>query len=134
MMSFSFMAPTLFEHDADTDAILRASEVAYNSSRESLERLAKIKKFVVWLKAEMAKAGLPTKEGLVLDGESGGWFFDIASKDGFVMCIVSNLDGDATRISLLITEMGGAAEGVDREVEALLKRSSEIVGLEVDAD
>jgi hypothetical protein len=47
------------------------------------------------------------------------------------MCIVSNLDGDGTRISLLVTEMGGAAEGVDRAVEALLNRSSEIVELEV---
>jgi hypothetical protein len=79
----------------------------------------------------MEKAGLPTEKGLVLDGESGGWFFDVASNEGSVMCIVSNLDGDGTRISLLVTEMGGAAEGVDRAVEALLNRSSEIVELEV---
>jgi hypothetical protein len=130
MMSFSFMAPTLLEPDADTDAILSASDVCYNASRESLERLAKIKKFVLWLKAEMEKAGLPTEKGLVLDGESGG-FFEVGSNEGFVMCIVSNLDGDGTRISLLVSEMGGAAEGVDRAVEALLNRSSEIVELEV---
>jgi hypothetical protein len=49
------------------------------------------------------------------------------------MCIVSNLDGDGTRISLNLTEMGSAAEAVARAVEALLKRSSQIVGLEVDA-
>jgi hypothetical protein len=131
MMEFSFTAPALLEPDADTDAILSASEVAYNASRESLERLAKIKRFVLWLKAEMEKAGLPTKKGLLLDGESGGWFFEVASNGSFVMCIVSNLDGDGTRISLLVTEMGGAAEGVDLAVEALLKRSSEIVELEV---
>jgi hypothetical protein len=131
MMSFSFTAPTLVEPDAETDAILSASEVFYNAPRESLERLAKIKKFVLWLKAEMEKAGLPTKKGLVLDAESGGWVFEVASKEGFTMCIVSNLDGDGMRISLLVTEMGGAAEGVDRAVEALLNRSSEIVELEV---
>jgi hypothetical protein len=131
MMSFSFTAPTLLEPDADTDAILSASDVCYNASRGSLERLAKIKKFALWLKAEMEKAGLPIEKGLLLDGESGGWFFDVASKDGFVMCIVSNLDGDGKRISLLVTEMGGAAEGVDRAVEALLNRSSEVLELEV---
>jgi hypothetical protein len=131
MMSFSFTAPTLFEADAETDAILSTSEVFYNASRESLERLVKIKKFVVWLKAEMEKAGLPTKEGLVLDAESGGWIFEVASNEGFVMCIVSNLDGEGTRTDLLVTEIGGAAEGVDRAVEALLNRSSEIVDLEV---
>jgi hypothetical protein len=133
MIFFSFTAPTLLEPDADTDAVLAASDVCYNASRESMERLAKIKKFVVWLKAEMEKAGLPVENGLVLDGESGGWFFDVASKEGSVMCIVSNLDGDGTRISLNVTEMRDAAEGVDRAVEALLSRSSEIVGLEVDA-
>jgi hypothetical protein len=47
------------------------------------------------------------------------------------MCIASNLDGDGTRINLAVTEMGGAAEGGDRAVEALLNRSSEIVELEV---
>ena len=132
MMSFSFTAPTLLEPDADTDAILSASDVFYNASRESLERLAKIKKLVLWLKAEMEKAGLPTKKGLFLDGESGGWFFDVASNEDSVMCIVSNLDGDGTRISLTVTEMGGA-EAIDRAVEALLIRSSEIVELEVEA-
>ncbi len=131
MMSFSFTAPTLLEPDVDTDAVLSASDVFYNAPRESLERLAKIKKFVLWLKAKMEKAGVPTEKGLLLDGESGGWFFDVASKEGSVMCIVSNLDGDGTRISLLITEIGGAAEGVDRAVEALLNRSSEIVDLKV---
>ncbi len=85
MMSFSFTAPTLLEPDVDTDAVLSASDVFYNASRESLERLAKIKKFVLWLKAEMEKAGLPTEKGLLLDGESGGWFFDVASKEGSVM-------------------------------------------------
>jgi hypothetical protein len=133
MMFFSFTAPALLEPDADTDAVLSASDVFYNASRESLERLVKIKKLVLWLKAEMEKSGLPTKEGLILDGEGGGWFFDVASNEGSVMCIVSNLDGDGTRISLNLTEMGSAAEAVARAVEALLKRSSQIVGLEVDA-
>ena len=130
MMVFSFTAPTLFEPDVDTDAVLSSSEVFYNASRESLERLAKIKTFVLWLKAEMEKAGLPVKKGLHLDGESGGWFFDVASKEDSVMCIVSNLDGDGTRIELTVTEMG-SAEGIDRTVEVLLKNSSEIVGLKV---
>src|SRR5579863_1765902 len=130
MMAFSFTAPTLFEPHADTDAILSVSDVVYNARRESLERLAKIKKFVLWLKAEMEKSGLPTKKGLVLDGESGGWFFEVASNEGFVMCVVSNLDGDATRISLVLTEMGGA-DGIDRTVEALLNGSSEIAELKV---
>ncbi len=133
MMEFSFTAPTLLEPDADTDAILATSDVAYNASRETLQRLAKIRKFVVWLKAAMEKAGLPVKKGLLLDGEGGGWFFEVASNEGFVMCIASNLDGDGTRISLLVTEMGGAAAGVDRAVEALLKGSNEISELDVDA-
>ena len=132
MMEFSFTAPKLLEPDADTDAILAASDVAYNASRETLERLAKIKKFVVWLKEVMGRAGLPVKKGLLLDGEGGGWFFEVASNEGFVMCIVSNLDGDGTRINLLVTEMGGAAEGVDRAVEALLNGSNEIRELKVD--
>ena len=130
MMVFSFTAPTLLESDADTDAVLSASDVFYNSPRETLERLAKIKKIVLWLKAEMQRAGLPVKKGLHLDGESGGWFFDVASKEGSVMCIVSNLDGDGMRIELTVTEMG-SAEGIDRAVEALLRNSSEIAGLEV---
>ena len=129
-MDFSFTAPTLLKPDANTDAILGTSDVFYNTSRERLERLTKIKKLVLWLKAEMKRAGLPVKEGLHLDGEGGGWFFDIASREDSVMCIVSNLDGDGTRISLTVTEMG-AAESIDQAVEALLNRSSEIVGLEV---
>jgi hypothetical protein len=130
MMSFSFMAPTLLE----PHAIPAASEVMHDVPMETSERLVKIKKFVHWLKAEMEKAGIPTEGGLVLDPASGGWFFDVASDEGFVMCIVSNLDGDGTRISLTVTEMGDAAEGVDRTVEALLNRSSEIVDLKVAAD
>jgi hypothetical protein len=57
MMFFSFTAPALLEPDADTDAVLSASDVFYNASRESLERLVKIKKLVLWLKAEMEKSG-----------------------------------------------------------------------------
>jgi len=135
MMSFSFTAPTLMEPEAlfDPDAILKTSEVYYNTTRETLERLARIKKFVVWLKAEMEKAGIPTKKGLVLDGEGGGWFFDVAANEGSVMCVVSNLEGGGTRISLTVTEMGGAPEGVDQAVGALLKRSGEISELQVGA-
>ena len=88
---------------------------------------------VVWTSGSPMGRNSPTpKKGLVLDGESGGWFFDVASDEGSVMCIVSNLDGDGTRISLSVTEIGGAADGVDRAVEALLNSSSEIVDLEVD--
>jgi hypothetical protein len=72
MMSFSFTAPTLWEPDADADAILSASDVCYSASRESLERLAKIKRFVVWLKAEMEKAGLPTEKGCFSTENPGG--------------------------------------------------------------
>jgi hypothetical protein len=127
MMVFSFTAPTLLE----PDAIPSANEVMHDVPIETSERLVKIKKFVLWLTVEMEKAGLPTENAPLLDAEGGGWFFDVASNEGFVMCIVSNLDGDGTRISLTVTEMGGAAEGVDRAVEALLNSSSEIVELEV---
>jgi hypothetical protein len=48
------------------------------------------------------------------------------------MCFVANLDGDEACISLLVTEMGGAPEGVDRAVEALLRRSSQIAELKVE--
>jgi hypothetical protein len=72
MMSFSFTAPTLLEPDAETDAILSASDVCYNASRESLERLTKIKKFVLWLKAEMEKAGLQQKKGWFSTENPGG--------------------------------------------------------------
>jgi hypothetical protein len=90
--------------------------------------LVKIKKFVHWLKAEMDKNGLSTKE-VVLD--PSGWVFEVACDEGFVMCFVANPDGDEACISLLVTEMGGAPEGVDRAVEALLRRSSEIAELKV---
>jgi hypothetical protein len=76
-----------------------------------------------------ASAGLPTKKGVNLDASA--WVFEVASNEGFVMSFVSNLDGDGARITLLVTEMRGAAEGVDRTVEALLNRSSEIAELKV---
>ncbi len=43
----------------------------------------------------MENAGLPTKEGVVLDAT--GWVFEVASDEGFVRCLVSNLDGDGVR-------------------------------------
>ncbi len=125
MMSFSFTAPTLLE----PDAIPSPSEIIHDEPRETSERLAKIKKFAHWLKAEMEKAGLPVGKGLALDPT--GWVFEVASDEGFIMCFVSNLDGDGAHITLLVTEMGGAAEGVDRAVEALLSRSREIAELKV---
>jgi hypothetical protein len=125
MLSFSFTAPTLLE----PDAVPSANEIIHDEPREKSEQLAKIKKFVQWLKSEMKTAGLPVKEGLYLD--STGWVFEVAADKGFVMCFVSNLEGDEKRIDLLVTEMGGAAKGVDRAVEALLIRSNEIAGLEV---
>jgi hypothetical protein len=70
MMSFSFTAPTLLE----PDAIPSANEVMHDVPMETSERLAKIKRFVLWLKAEVEKAGLPTEKGLVLDGASGDGF------------------------------------------------------------
>jgi hypothetical protein len=125
MKFFSFTAPTLLE----LDAIPSANEIFHDASRERSERLVKIKKFAFWLKAEMQKAGLPTKKDLLLDPD--GWVFEVATKEGSVMCIVSNVDGDGTQITLLVTEMGGPAEGIDEAVKALLKRSSEIADLKV---
>jgi mRNA interferase RelE/StbE len=73
MMVFSFTAPTLLE----SDAIPSANEVMHDVPIETSERLLKIKKFVLWLKAEMEKAGLPTENAPLLDAEGGGWFFDV---------------------------------------------------------
>jgi hypothetical protein len=125
MMNFAFKAPTLLEPEAIPDA----NELIHDEPKETSERLVKIKKFVHWLKAEMDKNGISTKE-LVLD--ASGWVFEVPCDDGFVMCIVSNLDGDEACIHLLVTEIGGAPEGVDRAVEALLSRSSEIAELNVE--
>ena len=125
MMLFTFKAPTLLE----PEAIPNANEFIHDEPKETSERLAKIKKFVHWLKAEMDENGLSTK-GLVLD--PSGWVFEVPCDEGFVMCIVANLDGDEACIRLLVTEMGGAPEGGDRAVEALLRRSSKIAELKVE--
>ena len=125
MMLFTFKAPTLLE----PEAIPNANEFIHDEPKETSERLAKIKKFVHWLKAEMDENGLSTK-GLVLD--PSGWVFEVPCDEGFVMCIVANLDGDEACIRLLVTKMGGGPEGVDRAVEALLRRSSKIAELQVE--
>jgi hypothetical protein len=125
MMNFTFRAPTLFE----PEAIPTANELIHDEPRATSERLVKIKKFVHWLKAEMNKSGISTK-GLNLD--PSGWVFEVPCQEGFVMCFVANLYGDEARISLLVAEMGGAPAGVDRSVEALLRRSSQIAELKVE--
>lgn len=123
MILFTFKAPTLFQPDAYPSD----DEFIHDEPDETAERLVKIKKLVVWLKTEMEKHGIVTK-GLGLD--PSGWVFEVPSDHGFVMCFVSNLDdGDETLIRLLVTEMGGAPEGVDSAVEALLNKSSEIIEL-----
>ncbi len=123
MLQFTFEAPTLLEPDAVPDA----SEVLHDEPREKSDRLAKIKRFAAWLTAEMQQNGIVTK-GLGLTGD--GWVFEVPSDEGFVMCFVSNLDHGESRIS--VTEIGGAAEGVDRAVETLLKRSGKITELKVE--
>jgi len=124
MILFTFKAPTLFQ----TEAYPSDDEFIHDEPDETSERLAKIKKVALWLKTEMEKLGVATKE-LVLD--PSGWVFDVPSENSFVMCFVSNLDeSDETRIRLLVTEMGGAPEGVDRAVEALLSQSSDIIELQ----
>jgi hypothetical protein len=125
MMHFTFKAPTLLEPEAIPDA----NEYMHDEPKETSERLAKIKKFAHWLKAEMDRNGLST-QGPLLD--PSGWVFEVPCDEGFVMCFVSNLDGDEACIDLLVTEIGGAAEGVDRAVEALLRSSSEIAELKVE--
>jgi hypothetical protein len=125
MMNFNFNAPALFE----VEAVPSPTEFIHDEPEQTSRRLVKIKKFTLWLKAAMERDAIQTK-GLDLD--PSGWVFEVPCDEGFVMCFVSNLDGDETRISLLVTEMGGAAEGVDRDVEALLRRSSEIADLIVE--
>ena len=125
MMNFDFKAPTLFE----ANAVPNENEILHDEPRETSERLVKIKKFVLWLKAEMEKKGLVTN-ALMLD--PSGWVFEIQSDEGGVMCIAGNLDGeDESRITLSVSEIGGAPEGVDHAVEALLSRSSEIAEMNV---
>jgi hypothetical protein len=125
MMNFTFKAPTLLEPEAIPDA----NELIHDEPKATSERLVKIKKLVHWLKAEMDNHGISTKE-LVLD--ASGWVFEVPCDDGFVMCIASNLDGDEACVRLLVTEIGGAPEGGDRAVEALLGRSSQIAELKVE--
>ncbi len=123
MIVFTFKGPTLFQPEAYPSD----DEFIHDEPDETAERLAKIKKFAIWLKTEMEEHGIATKQ-MVLD--DSGWVFDVPSEDGWVICFVSNLDdGDETLIRLLVTEMGGAPEGVDRAVEALLSKSSEIIEL-----
>jgi hypothetical protein len=125
MMNFTFKAPTLLE----PEAIPNANEFIHDEPKETSERLVKIKKFVHWLKAEMDKDDLSTKEAML---DPSGWVFEVPCDEGFVMCIVANLDGDEACISLLVTEMGGAPGGVDRAVKAVLSGSSKIAELKVE--
>ncbi|WP_295443630.1 hypothetical protein [uncultured Thiodictyon sp.] len=123
-MYFSLKSPTLFE----PEAIPSVNEFLHDEPEEKSERLAKIRKFAQWLVAQMERNGFSTN-GLGLDGD--GWVFEVPSDAGFVMCIVSNLDGDEDNIGLLVTEIGGAPETVARGVEAMLSKSPEIVELNV---
>ncbi len=122
MLQFTFESPTLFE----PDAVPAAREMLHDDTREKSYRLAKIRKFAHWLVAEMGRAGIVAK-GLAVDGD--GWVFEVPAAEGFVMCVVSNLDGMEQQIGVMVTEIGGASEGVDRAVETLLRNSGKVAGL-----
>jgi hypothetical protein len=126
-MNFTFRAPMLFD-----PAAVPGDMEFYPDAPDASRTLAKIKKFVLWLQAEIDKKGLAIK-GPFLD--ETGWCFELPSKDGFVLCMVDTHHADETLITMLITDIHQAEEEYGRLVEAaeaVLSQSSEITELKID--
>jgi len=92
------------------------------------EHLAKIKRFVIWLKTEMDKKELASTGPFV---DESGWIIEAPSKGGFVVCIVTGPDKDSTDFHILVSEFSGATREVGDTVEAILRNSGEISELRV---
>ena len=117
MMEFLLTAPERsWSLTRDTDAILATSDVAYNASRETLQRLAKIRKFVVWLKAAMEKAGLPVKKGCFSTVKAGGGFSKSLPMKAS-SCALPPISMATGRVLACWLWNGGRCPGVDRAVE-----------------
>jgi hypothetical protein len=105
----------------------------YPDAPDACRTLAKIKKFALWLQAEIDKKGLPIKAPIL---DETGWAFELPSEDGgCALCIIGNLNGDETLITMVIAEIGDAQAEHDRfaeAVEAVLSRSGEITELKID--
>ena len=133
LKEFQFRAPTLFDASAEVAAKDRL-EVHDDVGPGAAEHLAKIKKFALWLKAEMVKKGLAAN-GPYLDTAS--WMIDVPS-DGvpgerpFVLCMISGSVGDESLFELLVTEIGGAPKDVGDVIEHILRHAREITELKVD--
>lgn len=126
MKEFHFRAPTLFDASAEPSA---EDELILHDALSAAEPLAKIKKFALWLKSEMVNKGLAA-HGPDLD--EGGWYIDVPSNGGFVLCIVSGSRGDDSLFEVLVTEIGGASEDVGHAIEHILRNASEITELKVE--
>ena len=127
-MNFTFRAPTLF----DSAAVPGEMEL-YHDALEACRTLAKIKKFALWLRAEINKKELAIKAPIL---DETGWALELPSKDGgCALCIIGNLNGDETLITMVIAEIGGAQAEYDRfaeAAEAVLRQSGEITDLKID--
>jgi hypothetical protein len=127
-MNFTFRAPTLFESTA-----VPGDMEQYHDALDACRTLAKIKKFALWLQAEINKKGLAIKAPLL---DESGWAFELPSEDGgCALCIIGNLNGDETLITMVIADIGGAQAEYDRfaeAAEAVLSRSGEITELKID--
>ena len=125
MKEFTFRAPTLFDASAEVPV-----EDELHDAPGAAEHLAKIKKFALWLKSEMADKGLAA-HGPSID--EGGWMISVPSDGGgFVLCIVSGSRGDESLFELLVTEIGGATDNVSDPIEDILRHASEITELKVE--
>ena len=134
LKEFHFRAPTLFDASAVVAAEDRL-EVHDDVGPGAAEHLAKIKRFSLWLKSEMADKGLAAN-GPFLD--TGSWMINVPSDDGvpgkrpFVLCTVSGSPGDESLFELLVTGIGSATEDVVTDaIEHILRNASEITELKV---
>jgi len=128
-MNLTFRAPTLFDSAAVPDEM-----ELYHDALDACRTLAKIKKFALWLQAELNKKGLAIKAPVL---DESGWTLELPAEDGFALCIIGNLnpDADETLIDMVIAEIGGAKAEYDRfaeAAEAVLRQSGEITDLKID--
>src|SRR5690242_13389792 len=87
-MDFSFRAPAFY----DATATAAESNTVYHDAPATGERLAKFKRFAMWLREELAK------DGILGDGpthDEGGWLITVPEKQrlfrkktGFVLIVV----------------------------------------------
>jgi hypothetical protein len=125
MTDFRFKAPTFF----DPDATAEESDTVYEDAPRAGEALAKIKRFALWLHAELVKKGL-SADGPTHD--EGGWFMSVPAKKGFALIGISIEKGEPFDVSTM--EIGSAAaehSRVEQAIEEILRNSDAVSELSV---